>query len=574
MSSFGLHAFKKVAAFSIGETVAGPVAGGTPNRPSPRQWTAGQRPAPQNVMSQGQLATGMLGSLVGEDTAALLAGFMPLYAPYLKEKGFDLGKNYAIGIGPSQGVSNEQQQVTAALTNQQFTQNADKFKDIAAKSLALVGDTLKKATKDPKDAAKIDAVLNGISGQLDKAPPATVGLIVQQVVQQIPEARNLIRATMPDFVFDYTPLVDMTYRQNGGQWSPELFQKNVQQLNDSYTTAFVPAGYTDKQSILYASQVANEQTNSTNFSPRETLNVIRAGQAFMDSGMANNFEESLGLVHAMAPTAAKNPADSVRQAKWIEAQSRKFGIDPQQFAQAAAMAKQRNIPVATAMAALNYGTRMQQDMQQRGGDQRLGNTLGETYASSDRSKSLKVLQAAVNSGKISESDARVIVAGASNPQAYQSRIKGLMRDPSVAQTWKATDPNALMQTLDPSMVKNLVAADAVSTMGASRGGARLARMLQDPIRAESLAKGVYRGLKPHEINALNSESGRRMLAAAVAKGQRDAVYRQPVTSAALPTANKTEDAINLAPQRKTPAAAPQVPLASTAKPALPVVANA
>jgi hypothetical protein len=561
MTSFAHHVFtKKAAALGIGDVLSGPAMAGATNRPAPRGWTPAHTAAPQNVVSQGQIATGLLGSLVGEEAAALFAGFMPLLAPLAKEKlGVDLGKQFTIGTGPSRAITQEAQQVASALQQQQFTQNADKLKDATYQILEKMPSFAANLTKDPKDLAKINGMVNWLKGAVEKANPMATGLVVQQLVQQIPEAKVLVKSIMPDFVFDYTPIVDMTYRQNGGQWSPELFQKNVNLLDQSYQNAAVPAGFTDKQDFLYASQIASERTGHV--SPQEALNVWKAGQSFMDARMAGNFEEALGLVQAMAPDAATNPSSVVQQSQWIQAQSRKFGIDPQQFAQAAAMAKERNIPVSTAMAALNYGTRMQKDLSRSGGDQRMGNMLGETYATSDRSKSLKVLQAAVNAGRLTPDKAALIAATASTPGAYQQQIKNLMRDPTVAQTWKSTDPASLLNGMRPEDVKNIAAADAVSTMGATRGGSRLAKMLKDPNRAELLARGVYTGLTPSEINSLNSSSGKRMLAASMAKGQSDATYRLPTTAVGTPDADKPVESFNAVPPRK--------PVAISTKPADP-----
>lgn len=537
--TFGLAVFRKTAQeLTLPGVLQNPVAAGIPNRPAPQGWTPAQAAPSQNVFTSGQLGVGLLGSLFGEDIAALAGGFLPLYAPILKEHGFDVGQQHTVGIGPSKRVQDERSKVAAALTNQNFVEHADLLKGLAGKSTATISSLLKSATDDPGDQQKIDALAQKFNSMLESASPQALGLFVQQAVQAVPEVKTMVLAAVPEFVFDYTPLVDLTYRQNGGQWDEKVFARNKQMLDNAYQTTFVPAGFPSKQSMLYAAQVASEQTGSLN--AQAALNVARSAQAFMDAGITPNFDEALGVISSLSPQAAVNPTAAIEQARWIEGQSRRYGIDPQQFTQAAALAKERNIPVSTAMAALTYGTRMQKRMGREGGNQQLGNTLGQTYADMGKSQSMKVLQAAVNAGKISEQDAIAMMGGAGNSQVFQSRIKGLLRDRTVAQTWKSTDPSAILNRASPENVRDITASDAYHVTAASRGGSRLAKMLQDPSRAQLLAKGVYRGLSPQEINFLNTSAGNRALAASTAKLETDASYKpkDPVAKPQLPSLQK------------------------------------
>jgi len=524
MPNFARHLFLKQAA-SITEALAPAAQAGMTDRPAPMGYTPAHTQGASNVTTTGQLGIGAIGSLFGEGPAGLIASFMPMLGPMLAQYGIDVSKPFAVGTGPSQQNYAERQKVMADVTQRQMRNSADQFKKVAQGLAGFVGNIAGQMAHTPEDKAKVESMVQGVGNFIAKAPPQMVGIFVNQMAQQSPEFRDIISATVPGFIFDYSPLIDATYQQNGGRWSTEAFNENVENMESSYERDFKPAGFSSAQDILYSSQVANELTGAKGFNPLATRNVMQSAQAFRDAGMAHSFGDALTLTRSIAPQAASNPGAAVRQARWIDAQAKQHGLRPDEYAKAAEFARQRGIAVPAAMAALNYGRRLESQVTQGGLTPGLGGAAADTLNSMGTSRSMKILQAAVNSGKITADGAQGMMGHAGNPKAFAARVEGLLRDPTVAQTWQKADPSALLGQMDPASVNRVNAAEAVTRWGSQRGNSRLQKLLADPSRSAMLAKGVYKGLSPSEINAVQSRAGQRSLAAALAGKMSDAAPR-------------------------------------------------
>ena len=509
---FGRHLFVKLSATGVTDILGNALQHGITQRLTPSRYSPAHRAPASNVVSTGQLGLGAVGTAFGEDAQAIVAALMPIITPIAKEYGIDLGKTFAVGTAPPRSQVQEHSQITSRLMQQQLAENATAFRSLAENIGNMTGSFLDMVPVGDDGKAQLAGFKNAVINRIQSAPPEVIGTVAQGFMQAIPEFQVWVQATMPEMVFDYTPLVDLTYQQNGGEWSDDLFLRNVRESDRAYAKDFAPAGYASKQDMLYAAQVASEMTGRASFSPSATLNVMNSAQAFRAAGMADSFGDALEVAKAIAPDAARNPNAAIQQASWINAQSRKFGINPKEYTQAASIARDRGIPLSTAMSALTYGRRMEQQL--KGTPQAYQADLAaETLTTMNRSEAGKILQAAVQAGKLSPEGARQIASSAHSPQRLQARLKTLLRDPTVSATWRQADATPIVSGMDPEALARLNASEAHNRLARSPGGARLQKMLSDPGRSAMLAKGVYTGLKPQEINLLQSATGRKLMSA-------------------------------------------------------------
>lgn len=405
----------------------------------------GQLPVgdPGGVMTGQQVAVGGLQSMFGSAGALAGAAAVPILGPKLQQYGIDLMKPWRVGYG-SDEAANEHLQISGAMMGPQ---------------LQAMGASAKAILR------KVSEYVPFISHEwVDGLPEQGAGQFLAVLAPVVPEIQTVMRAIDPNFMADFSPVVRATYAMNDGRFDQQLFQQTLDNFNRAYASGAFSNRYTGKHIpkdvAVNALSVAAERGLRGQALIRGAANLATGADALIEKGLAPNFGAAMALAEQLGETPVSlperrrptlkptrrsdafgrapslkfgqvkqadvlsDPAPVVRWANKIDSMARRGMIDKSQLYQAAQVAMQNGVDVATALTAVGMAGRVKKAL---GGGQAgayAANVVANTMQKFQQSGQVQDLAVLWSNTKYRD---RVMKAVASNNQEELARLQNIVR---------------------------------------------------------------------------------------------------------------------------------------------------
>ncbi len=417
-----------------------------------QQQAAGAKPAGQSplpignvggVMSGQQVAIGSLHSIFGQTGAALGASAMPIIGPQLKQYGIDLMKPWRVGYG-SDSAAAEHAQISGAMMGPQL-------EAMGASAKAVLGKVAKHVPFISEDWVK-------------SIPEQGAGLFLAVLAPVVPEIQTVMKAIDPNFMTDFSPIVRATYAMNDGRFDQQLFQSTLEDFNRAYSRGQFRNKYTNKpipkDVAVNAMSVAAERGLRGAGLTQAASNLATAADALIERSLAPNFGAAMALAEqlgespvslptksrpSLRPTrrsdafgrspglkfgqvkqadALSDPAHVVRWAEKIDNMARRGMIDKGQLYQAAQVAMQNGVDVATAITAVGMAGRVKKVLGGGSAGAYAANMVANTMQKFQQSGQVQDLAVLWSNTKHRD---RVMQAVANNDQREIARLQNIVK---------------------------------------------------------------------------------------------------------------------------------------------------
>lgn len=548
MRTAGQFLFRKIAQDSQGVgDLANVASSGATRAAMLRNPLAYGNPADSAGSTSGaQLLSAGATSAFGDIGGAAVQSFLPFLIPMLRGKGVDLQSMYE--LYPQGSAANRQTNLQKMRATQGilFENNGEAVKQVAVGSTQKLLELMRKLAP----AGMIPATAEqDMARFINSASPQTLGMGLQMIDAAFPGAGDIMDSFgPPGFIRDPTPLANAMLARNKGVWNDNDFQSMYTQYKDAYKSgqfAGVPGRF-----AISAIQHAAENGATDPIAAGAKLNA--AARAFQESGAAPEYGDALQMVTQIDPNAVNDPTRAVGYAKWIAQNSGQGYIDPQNYAAAAQLARERGIPLAAAMATVARGRTITDNFRSNPAiAQQVNQDVAGAYSRGVMSPTLKLLQSAMNTDdRLGVQISAALKSG--DGATLHAIAQRAAKNPEIRRNARGADPSALIQQMDPDAYNTVMQQDAVG-FAKRTGNRELGKLFQNQPRLNLALQGNWKGLSHDTIKFLQSNPGRSAMSSAVVGGFKPS--RAPID-----TSTTTSPPVGKRPLFGYPGAAPTPPV--------------